>query len=139
MSMTKLCLPLALVLGVLATAVRAAPNDWAERGAPRDYYNSAGMLKWKHKLGDWYDAGDTAQGDKPYATATVSDEIKGKFAEWDVSPLFQEWVAGKHANQGMFLRAVGGRGTCVFSSREGREAAQRPQLVLTGENDTLTL
>jgi hypothetical protein len=139
--MARLCLHFSMVLGVLASAssVRAAHNDWAEYGATRDYYNSAGYLKWKNKMGDWYDADGKAQGDKAYATAMVASDNKGKFVECDISPLVHEWLAGKHPNQGMFLRAVAGGGSCVFSSRECTEASQRPQLVLTGDKETLTI
>jgi hypothetical protein len=139
--MARICFHFTIVLGLLASApaLRAAPNDWAEYGATRDYYNSAGMLKWKHKMGDWYDAGGTAQGNKAYATATIGSDDKGKFVEWDVSPLVHEWLAGKHANQGIFLRAVGGGGTGVFASRESAEVSQRPQLVVTGDKDTLKI
>ena len=130
---------------VAATTVAAAPNDWAEgtpgkdNGATRDYYNRAGQLEWKHKLGDWRDANDIAQGDAPCAAATVTAAHQGKFAEWDVTPLVRDWLGGKHQNQGFFLRAVGGQGTRAFGSREQADAALRPQLVLAGDKGTLTL
>ncbi|MBM4018917.1 MAG: DNRLRE domain-containing protein [Planctomycetes bacterium] len=128
-----------------AAGAYAAPNDWAEgtpgkdNGASRDCYNRAGQLEWQNKMGDWRDARDVAQGDEPYAAAPVGPEHKGKTAEWDVTRLVQEWVAGKYANQGMFLRAVGGQGACTFGSREQEDAARRPQLVLTGDGPALTL
>ena len=46
--------------GAVSTA--AAPNDWGEGtssrsdGATRDYYNRAGLLTWRHRMGDWRDA-----------------------------------------------------------------------------------
>ena len=61
----------------LITVASAAPNDWAEGtggrgGASREYYNSAGSLAWKNRLGDWRDAHDAAQGDASYAVAAIS-------------------------------------------------------------------
>lgn len=123
----------------------AAPNDWAEgtpgkdNGASRDFYNRATLLEWKNKLGDWRDAKDVAQGKEPYARSVVTAEHKGKAVEWDVTSLVQEWLAGKHPNQGMLLRVVAGQGARNFGSREQVEAGQRPQLVLTGDKGSVTL
>ena len=100
----------------------AAPNDWAEGtpgkddGATRDYYNRAGLLAWKHRLGDWRDARDAEQGDAPYATATVRDEDATRALDWDVTALVREWVAGKHPNQGMLLRGLKG---AISDARHG--------------------
>ena len=124
---------------------RLQSNDWAEgtpgkdNGATRDYYNRAGLLEWKHPMGDWQDAQGAAQGSAAYATATVAPEHKGNAVEWDVTGLVRQWTDGKYTNQGMFLRVVGGRGTRVFGSREQRDAARRPQLVLSGDNWSLAL
>ena len=139
---------LALIgLGLLsgATSARGAANDWAEgtpgkdNGASRDYYNRAGQLEWHNKMGDWRDARDIAQGREPYVTAVVKPEHKGQTVEWDVTRLVQEWIAGKHVNQGMFLRTVGGQGARTFGSREQEDAARRPQLVLSGDVSSKTL
>ena len=136
---------IAPALLIVTTAIAAAPSGWAEgtpgkdNGATRDYYNRAGQLEWKHKLGDWRDANDVAQGDAPFATATITAADQAKFVAWDVTPLVREWLGGKHPNQGFFLRAVGGQGARSFGSREQKDAALRPQLVLTGDKDTLAL
>jgi len=67
-----------------------AYSDWAEgtpgkdNGATRDYYNRAGLLEWKHSMGDWLDAEGAAQGSRAYAAAAVTPEHKGKVVEWDV-------------------------------------------------------
>jgi len=123
---------LALIwLGLLgaATSARGAANDWAEgtpgkdNGASRDCYNRAGQLEWHNKMGDWRDARDVAQGNEPYATAVVEPAHKGKRVEWDVTRLVQERISGKDANQGMFLRMVGGQGASTFGSREQEDAA----------------
>ena len=122
-----------------------SPNDWAEgtpdsaNGATRDYYNRAGLLEWKNKLGDWHDAKGVAQGNEPYAKAVVTAEHKGKAVEWDVTRLAQEWLGCKVQNQGMLLRVVGGGGNLIFGSREQIVSANRPQLMLTGDKGSLTL
>ena len=119
-------------------------NDWAEgtpgkdNGATRDYYNRAGLLEWRHPMGDWQDAEGVGQGNTAYVTATVTAVHKGKMVEWDATRLVREWIDGKYANQGFFLRTVGGRGTRVFGSREQQDASRRPQLVLTGDMGALT-
>ena len=130
---------------LVAATAAAALNDWAEgtpgkdNGATRDYYNRAGQLEWKTRLGDWRDAHDVAQGDAPYAAASVTVAHQGKFVEWDGTPLVREWLGGKYPNQGLFLRAVGGQGARSFGSREQKDVALRPQLVLTGAKGTLAL
>jgi len=130
---------------LLPLVAEAAKNDWAEGtrqradGATRDCYNRAGMLKWDHYMGDWRDAEDVAQGSRPYALATVTDDDTTKPVEWDVTELVSQWLAGKYPNQGMFLRAVRGAGSLQFRSREYAEKAQRPQLVLVGNGRTVSL
>src|SRR6516162_7102966 len=101
--MARIRLPFVVTIAVVmyGAVAHAAPNDWAEYGATRDYYNNAGLLRWKHKMGDWHDAEGKAQGDKAYATAAVNSDSKGKFVEWDVSSLVQAWLGDKHPNQGM--------------------------------------
>ncbi len=82
-----------LVANAFTSPVRGARNDWAEgtpgksEGATRDYYNRAGLLRWKNYMGDWRDAQDKPQGDTPFASATVTDDDEGKYVEWDVSNL----------------------------------------------------
>jgi hypothetical protein len=123
----------------------AAPNDWAEgtpgkdNGATRDFYNRAGQLEWKNKLGDWRDAKGVAQGNDPYALAVVTTEHQGRLVEWDVTRLVQQWLDGEHPNQGMLLRAIAGQGTQTFGSREQPDAGRCPQLFLAGDKAALTL
>ncbi|NQT38790.1 MAG: DNRLRE domain-containing protein, partial [Planctomycetes bacterium] len=138
------CFGLFLVL-VTAAVLKAAPSDWAEGsaartdGATRDYYNRAGLLEWRNFMGDWRDALDKPQGDRPYATETVKDDDSEKTVEWDVTPLVREWLDGKHPNQGFFLRAVNSSGTIVFRSRQWDQAGQRPKLVVVGAKGSVTL
>ena len=136
--------PYLAALLVLAAVwpLRAAPNDWAEGtagtdGATRDYYNRAARLPWENFLGDWRDARDQPQGDRPFAEATVADDDTARTVHWDVTALIRQWLAGEHQNQGFFLRGEGG--TIVFSSREHPAAAQRPKLVIRGEKGNVTL
>lgn len=128
-----------------ATTSFAAKNDWAEgtpnkegTGATVRYYNAAGYLSWEHEMGDWHDAQGIAQGNTPYVTTTVSDDDTGKFVDWDVSPLVAEWLAGKHQNQGFFLRPVGEGGTIIFASRESNPK-QQPRLILASNEGAVEL
>jgi hypothetical protein len=140
-----LCLFCICVISACLSAARAAQNDWAEGtshkadGATRDYYNRAGLLPWKNFLGDWRDANDEPQGNRPYAVALIVDDDSGKLVEWDVTELVRQWQAGKYQNQGMFLRPVGGRGKYDFRSREHPEPDKRPRLVITGEKGSVSL
>lgn len=107
---------------------RADETDWAEDGATREYYNRAGGLRWKNRLGDWRDAANREQGDVAYASAAA--ERAGEFVEWDVTRLGREWAAGTYPNQGFLLRVTEGGAAFTFVSREGAED-KRPQLVLS--------
>jgi hypothetical protein len=128
---------LAAILLILAGAgVRAAESDWAEgtpgtaHGATRDYYNRAGLLEWKNRLGDWHDADGAAQGTRAYATADILDNDTPRRVTWDVTALVREWLEGEHPNQGLLLHAVAGTGSCHFRSREHDESEEQPHLVL---------
>lgn len=105
-AISRCCTAWALLNLICATTVSAAKNDWAEgtsgrsTGATRDYYNAAGRLAWRNFMGDWHDARDTAQGDAPYAAATVEDDDTGKSIDWDVTELARQRQHGKHQNQG---------------------------------------
>ncbi len=134
-----------LVASAGLTEALAARNDWAEgtpgqpNGASRDYYNRAGLLKWDHRLGDWRDAKNVAQGDAAYATATLSDDDTARFVQWDVTNLVRQWVQRKFQNQGMFLRGIEGQGSYHFRSRQYSEPGRRPRLVITTPDGTMTL
>ena len=83
---------------------------WIEgtQGATRDYYNRAAHLEWRTFLGDWRDAKGAPQGNEPYAIATLVDDDKPGWIEWDVTTLVREWIAGKSPNKGFFLRPLEG-------------------------------
>lgn len=122
-----------------------ARNDWAEGtpgksdGATRDYYNRAGLLRWRNFMGDWRDAENAPQGGAPFASTSVVDDDRGKWVEWDISSLVRRWIEGDDPNQGMFLRVIDAGGAIVFCSREHPRSEQRPQLVVKGERGSLTL
>jgi hypothetical protein len=130
---------------VLATQAQAARNDWAEgtpgleNGASRDFYNRAGLLPWRHFMGDWRDAGGVAQGDAAFAVTTVVDDDSGRFIEWDVTGMVQAWLDGSLRTSGFFLRPVAGGGSFDFRSREHATPQQRPQLVIVTQDGTSTL
>ena len=115
-------------LGSRLSVAFGAKNDWAEgtpgrsTGATRDYYNAAGDLAWKNFMGDWRDADDVAQGATAYATASVEDDDRGKFIEWDVTTLVRQWQEGKHQNQGFFLRH-----RAAAAARSSSAAANMPR------------
>lgn len=122
------------------------PSDWVEGtsetrddGANREHYNRAALLPWKHFMGDWHDADNKEQGDRAYDVTKVIDDDSIKRTEWDVTGLAKEWASGFHKNQGMLLRAIDGKGTIVFASRENNAAKLRPALILQGSKNTLTL
>ena len=123
--------------------VQGAFNDWAEGlagkgdGATRDYYNRAARLAWKHYLGDWRDAENRPQGNKPYVTEKLIDNDTPRFVEWEVTSLVQEWLEGRYPNQGMLLRGIEGKGSFHFRSREYEDIEQCPRLILTISNRTL--
>ena len=137
METTQHSLMATLLAITVAAGVVAAPNDWGEGtssdsdGATRDYYNRAALLKWQHRMGDWRDAENAAQGDRPFATATVKDDDTVQPVEWDVTALVRLWVNEKFQNQGLFLREISGSGSFHFRSREYKDEKLRPQLVIT--------
>jgi len=134
---------------ILTTTSRAADrrSDWIEGdgdsdGATRDYYNRAARLAWDHFMGDWRDADDVPQGPKPYATAEVEDTDTGRFIEWDVTKLVQEWRGTRgdaHLNQGFFLKTLKGNGKIDFCSGENPNRKLRPQLLLHVAGESLLL
>lgn len=137
---TALLWALVLLSPTLATA---DPNDWAEGtdglddGATRDFYNRGARLPWSQLLGDWHDRDGTLHGDVAWASGRVEDTDTGRFVEWDVTDLVRAWLDGSEPNQGVFLRATSGGGPIVFVSREGADAGQHPELVVT-TTDSMT-
>lgn len=132
-----LCL---LAMIFLRPALGADRNsDWIEGadhsdGATRDYCNRAARLAWENFMGDWRDADDAPQGPRPYASAVIKDTDTGRFIEWDVTRLVQDWSQARQngrPNQGFFLRLINGFGKIDFASSENPDPSKRPQLTLT--------
>ncbi len=125
----------AVVLLLSASAAEADKSDWAEgragaaHGATRDYYNGAAKLPWTHYMGDWRDVAGKAQGDAAYGWTQIMDNDTASPITWTVTALVRQWLTGKHANQGFFLRATKG-GNIVFASRQHADKAFHPRLVL---------
>ncbi|MEX0717240.1 MAG: DNRLRE domain-containing protein [Planctomycetaceae bacterium] len=126
-----------------SSAAIAAPDDWAEGsagpfrghatydGANSTDYNRAGQLRWRNRgVGDWRDADGKPQGNKPYAVAAIAAGVGTAPVEWDVTALVRDWATGKLRNKGVLLRNVQGGGTVDFRSREVRDEAVRPKLIV---------
>ena len=84
------------------------------------------VLPWRHALGDWRDALGVEQGAKPFASERP--EVLG--AAWDVTKLVSQWSERKATLGAFLLRQVDGQGYAAFKSREARDVADRPMLVL---------
>ncbi|HJN07588.1 MAG: DNRLRE domain-containing protein [Pirellulaceae bacterium] len=141
--MTKKYL-VAVLLAIFCNSLFAAKNDWAEGtaeradGASRDYYNRAGLLKWKNHNGDWRDAANVEQGSRAFSTSSIVDDDMPRFVEWNATTLVQAWIDAKYQNQGMLLHAVEG-GASHFYSREYADDSLRPQLIVSADKRKITL
>ena len=136
---------LACMAALVPSAALAAPYDWpegaeeGEDGASRDYYNLAARLAWNNYMGDWADATGAAQGDQPFASATIVDDNSEKDLEWDVTTLVQAWHDGTFDNRGFFLRGVSGDGSYRFRTREFADSATHPTLIVETSSGTQEL
>jgi hypothetical protein len=101
-------------------------------GASCDYFNLAGRVKWRHRMGDWKDLNGISQGRAPFAAASVESTDRSRAIEWDITPLARIWLRQPSANTGLLLTTVPGeaRGTVNFYSREADDTAKHPRLVL---------
>jgi hypothetical protein len=54
-------------------------------GVTCHYFNVAGRVPWRNRLGDWKDANDKNQGATPFARTTVRDLDKTQIVEWDIT------------------------------------------------------
>nr|WP_321416630.1 alpha/beta fold hydrolase [uncultured Methanomethylovorans sp.] len=89
---------------------------------------------WTTAGGNWYDKNAVSQGTTPYAstTFTASTVPDNKYYEFDVTQLVQEYVSGKYANTGFFLKAKTESGNYIaFYSSEASNTAVRPKLTIT--------
>lgn len=123
---------LASVLALSPGLSRAEPIPLSDGpgGATCRHYSSAGRLAWQRPLGDWADAADQAYGERAYAAQQLTGVRNGQAVSFDVTALAQQWLAGKHPNSGIFLRAVKGNGSVLFHSRESTDSGTQPVLAL---------
>lgn len=85
-----------------------------------------GLLRWQRRGGDWRDARGTPYGSLAVAQATPNASV----ARWNVTALVKAGGAGG-GNQVMFmLRTITGSGYVHFHSRESRQSAMQPLLIL---------
>ncbi len=99
---------------------------WTET-ASREFYDSALNLKWRHLLGDWRDADDQPQGDKPFVTAAIGPRATS--ITLDVTRYVQRYGAE------FLLRRDGA--PVEFVSREGA-AGPLLEIVQRGESRRLS-
>ncbi|NRF66536.1 DNRLRE domain-containing protein [Aquincola sp. S2] len=128
-----------VIIGAALAAVapvRAQPTSFhlSDDGAGPScvFFTTMGQLKWQRRGGDWADAQGVPNGPLPYASQLVRPGQGRPFVEWDVTTLVREWLDGRHANNGVFmrLRETLGSGTVIFHSRESPDVAARPSLKL---------
>lgn len=60
-----------------------------------------------------------------------------RWYEWDIAPLFKEWLSGATANNGLRVQDLGADGYAYFRSREYHDPARRPFLNITLTPDTV--
>jgi hypothetical protein len=51
------------------------------------YFNVAGRVPWRNRLGDWKDANDKKQAAAPFAHATVRDLNETQIVERNITKL----------------------------------------------------
>jgi hypothetical protein len=127
---------------VLALPARAIQFDDGPGGATCHYFAAAARLSWEHLGGDWTDARGTAQGDTPFAQASVRTLQPVQSVTWDVTPLTAQWARGESLAGSLLLRAAPDAkgGSVNFVSRENPENMGAPRLVIKwddGQTDHL--
>ncbi|MPM65781.1 hypothetical protein SDC9_112683 [bioreactor metagenome] len=91
-------------------------------------------VAWKNAGGDWYDKNGVLQGSTPYATVTIKGSTlpDNKYYELNVTGLVKEYMSGKYANTGFFIKArTENNNYIAFYSTEIGNESQRPKLNLT--------
>jgi PKD repeat protein len=107
-------------------------SEWDPRSVT--WNQRASGVAWSTPGGNWYDKNGIAQGNTPYASVTfpAATVPSNKYYEFDVTQLVQEYVSGKYANTGFFLKArTEGGNYIAFYSSEWSNADQRPKLSVT--------
>ncbi|WP_410509908.1 disaggregatase related repeat-containing protein [Methanosarcina hadiensis] len=98
-------------------------------------------VAWKNAGGDWYDKSGVLQGNTPYATITIKGSTlpDNKYYELDVKDLVKEYVSGKYANTGFFIKARNENNNYIaFYSNECGSASKVPELNITEKESSVT-
>lgn len=102
-------------------------------------YDAASKLAWHKPGGDWQDADGVSHGGQPFSLRTIALARERQHIEWNVTKLAQEWEVGAGPSGGIFLRRLASKGGAVaFHSREAKEPAARPRLVIDWSDGTRT-
>lgn len=103
-------------------------------------YDAASKFAWRNQGGDWRDAKDTAQGERPFDRQTISRQRAAQKVRWDVTSLARRWQAGALPAGGIFLRqlANNSRASANFFSREVDDEDVRPRLLIEWDDGKQT-
>ncbi len=103
-------------------------------------YDAGSKFAWRNQGGDWRDAKDAAQGDRPFDRQTVSRQQAAQIVRWDVTSVARRWQAGALPAGGIFLRQLANndRASVNFFSREVDDQDVRPRLVIDWDDGTQT-
>lgn len=97
--------------------------------------NRLSGVPWVKAGGNWYDKKNIVQGISPYATITIPARKipDNKYYNFDVTNLVQDYVSGKYANTGFFIKAKheNTNNYIAFYSSEVGNALQKPKLTIT--------
>ncbi len=94
-------------------------------------------ISWNNAGGDWYDKNGVLQGNTPYATLTLkADDLPdNRYYELNVTDLVKEYVSGKSANTGFFIKARNESDNYIaFYSADCGNTSQVPKLNLVYKN-----
>ena len=110
-----------------------SPDNTAKRlvlydgpgGASCTHYLANAVI-WEKRSGDWIDAKGLRFGSQAFAITAPT----ATGAVWDATALARKWLEADDRQGGFFLRVISGTGYASFSSRESKNVADRPTLVL---------
>jgi hypothetical protein len=99
-------------------------------GATCRHFNAGARLAWQRRGGDWRDARGRLHGSEPLTTLAVRDLDRTQALELDLTSLVRASVQQGAESLQLLLRAAAGGGSIPIHSREARDPAVRPRLVL---------
>ncbi len=97
-------------------------------------------VAWVNAGGDWYDKNGILQGNTPYATLTIKGSTlpDNRYYELDVTDLVKEYVSGKYANTGFFIKARNENNNYIaFYSNECGNESKVPKLNMTNKTSSV--